>query len=76
VLANTMKFINQDTVNPLNITGANITPVSGAATNIFDLTNAASMAINYERVEGLTLNATLTDVKNIVNDNQALIISM
>jgi hypothetical protein len=50
--ANTMKIINSDTTNPLNITGANITPVSGAATNIFDLTNGASLALNFNRVEG------------------------
>jgi len=76
VLANTMKIINQDTVNPLNLTGANITPVSGAATNIFDLTNGASICLNFNRVEGLSLNTTVADIKNIVDDNQALIISM
>jgi hypothetical protein len=71
-----MKIINQDTVNPLNLTGANITPVSGAATNIFDLTNGASICLNFNRVEGLSLNTTVADIKNIVDDNQALIISM
>lgn len=57
IFDNTMKIINQDTVNPLNITGANITPVSGAATNIFDLTNGASICLNFNRVEGFAYSS-------------------
>ncbi len=54
IFDNSMHIKNLDTVNPLNITGANLTPVSGPATNVFDLSNGASMAVNYERVEGFT----------------------
>ena len=54
---NSMKIVNQDTVNPLNITGANIVPTSGAATNIFDLTNLASIALNFNRVEGFAYSS-------------------
>jgi hypothetical protein len=57
IFDNTMKIINSDTANPLNITGANITPVSGAATNIFDLTNGASIALNFNRVEGFSYSS-------------------
>lgn len=57
IFTNTMKIINSDTANPLNITGANITPVSGAATNIFDLTNGASIALNFNRVEGFSYSS-------------------
>lgn len=57
IFANTMKIINQDTSNPLNLTGANITPVSGAATNIFDLTNGASVCLNFNRVEGFSYSS-------------------
>ncbi len=52
IFDNSVKIKNLDTVNPLNITGANITPVTGVATNVFDLSNGASIAVNYERVEG------------------------
>ena len=32
-------------------------PSTGAATNIFDLTNGASMAINFNRVEGFSYSS-------------------
>jgi hypothetical protein len=54
---NSMKIINQDTSNPLNLTGANIVPTTGAATNIFDLTNGASIALNFNRVEGFAYSS-------------------
>ncbi len=44
-------------LNPLNITGANIVPKSGTATNIFDLSNGASMALNFNRVEGFSYSS-------------------
>lgn len=49
-----MRIINQDTVNPLEITGANIVPESGAATAVFDVTNGASIVLNFNRVEAFT----------------------
>ncbi len=57
IFDNSMRIINQDTANPLNITGANITPVSGPTTNIFDLTNGASIALNFNRVEGFSYSS-------------------
>ena len=57
VFDDSMKIINQDLVNPLNITGANIIPESGAATNVFDLTNGASIALNFNRVEGFAYSS-------------------
>lgn len=52
-----MKIVNQDTVNPLNIVGANIVPQTGPATNIFDLANGASIALNFNRVEGFAYSS-------------------
>jgi hypothetical protein len=49
-----MKIINQDTANPLAITGANIVPTTGSATNVFDVTNGASIILNFNRVEAFT----------------------
>lgn len=49
---NSVEIKNMDTSNPLNITGANIVPTSGAATDVFDLSNGASIAVNFNRVEG------------------------
>lgn len=57
VFDDTMKLINADVVNPLSITGANLVPQTGAATAIFDLTNGASMAINFNRVEGFSYSS-------------------
>jgi hypothetical protein len=48
---------NMDTVNPLNITGANIVPSTGAATDVFDLSNGASIALNFNRVEGFSYSS-------------------
>lgn len=67
VFADTMKIINSDTANPLNLTGANITPATGAATNIFDLTNGASIALNFERVEFAT--GMVTTENSIIDQN-------
>ena len=64
IFANTMKIINQDTSNPLNILGANITPVSGNATNVFDLTNGASIAINFNRVEGFQYSSVVNNYQD------------
>jgi len=76
-LDNSMKIINQDTLNPLNITGANIVPQSGPATNIFDLSNGASMCLNFNRVEGFAYSSgsglsteehnTLLAIDNVVD---------
>lgn len=77
VFADTMKIINSDTSNPLNLTGANIVPVTGAATNIFDLTNGASIALNFNRVEGFSyssgsgLDAAQAAMLSTINDNAA-----
>lgn len=57
VFDNTVQIKNMDTVNPLNILGANIVPTSGAATNVFDLSNGASIAINFNRVEGFAYSS-------------------
>ena len=54
---NTLQIKNLDTSNPLNITGANIVPASGNATNVFDLSNGASIAINFNRVEGFAYSS-------------------
>lgn len=65
-LDDTMKIINQDLSNPLNITGANITPNTGAATNIFDLSNGASIALNFDRVEGFPYNTNPSTGPSII----------
>jgi hypothetical protein len=52
-----MQIVNQDLSNPLNITGANVIPDSGNATDIFDLTNGASIALNFNRVEGFVYSS-------------------
>jgi len=64
VFNNSMKIVNQDTSNPLNIMGANIVPETGDATDIFDLSNGASIALNFNRVEYAHGLATKTDVQN------------
>ena len=77
--ADTMKIINQDTVNPLTITGANIVPTTGAATNVFDLTNGASIALNFNRVEGFAyssgsgLSPEQSNKLDAINSNTAAI---
>lgn len=53
----TLQIRNLDTVNPLNILGANIVPASGDATDIFDLSNGASIALNFNRVEGFAFSS-------------------
>lgn len=55
--ASGLKIVNQDTSNPLNITGANIVPATGPATDVFDLNNGASLALNFERVEGFAYSS-------------------
>lgn len=57
VFDNSVEIKNMDTVNPLNITGANIVPTSGAATDVFDLSNGASIAVNFNRVEGFAYSS-------------------
>lgn len=52
VFDNTLQIRNIDTSNPLEITSANIVPVSGNSTDVFDLSNGASIALNFTRVEG------------------------
>lgn len=79
IFVDTMKIINSDTANPLNITGANIVPTTGAATNIFDLTNGASIALNFNRVEGFAYSSgsglsteehdTLMGIDTVVDTN-------
>jgi len=54
---NTVEIRNLDLSNPLNITGANIVPSSGDSTDIFDLSNGASIALNFERVEGFAYSS-------------------
>lgn len=57
VFDDSVQIKNMDTVNPLNILGANIVPTTGAATNIFDLSNGASIALNFTRVEGFAYSS-------------------
>jgi hypothetical protein len=64
IFDDTMKIENQDVVNPLNITGANITPETGAATNIFDLSNGASICLNFNRVEGFSYASGLSTAEH------------
>ncbi len=52
ILNGGLKIKNQNVGIPLNITGANINPPSGNSTDVFDLSNSASMAINAYTVEG------------------------
>lgn len=69
-----IKIINQNTTNPLEITGANIVPTTGSATAVFDVTNGASMILNFNRVEAFTYSTgsglssaqdtTLTTINN------------
>ena len=69
-----MKIVNQDTSNPLQITGANITPSDGGtATKILDVTNGASIVLNFNRVEGFSYSSgsgLSTEEHNALFDTQ------
>lgn len=52
-----LKIKNLNTSAPLSITGANITPYTGNVTDVFDLTNGASIGLNFNRVEGFAYAA-------------------
>ena len=52
-----LKIRNQNTVTPLNITGANLTPVTGNSTDVLDLSNGASIGINAFTVEGFAYSS-------------------
>ena len=54
---NGLQMVNQDTDNPLEILGANITVDGGRATDIFDLSNGASICLNFDRVEGFAYSS-------------------
>jgi hypothetical protein len=48
--SDTMRIINQDTTNPLAITGGNCSPDTAAITNIIDTSNGASIVVLSDRV--------------------------
>lgn len=48
--SDTMRIINQDTVNPLAITGGNCSPVTAVIQNIVDTSNGASIVVLSDRV--------------------------
>jgi hypothetical protein len=67
-----LKIKNQDTANPLNITGANIVPDSGPSTDIYDLSNGASIALNFSRVEWATAAIAADVAAAVWADSKAL----
>ena len=59
---NSFSIINQDTTNPLAITGGNCSPESGDITSIIDTSNGASIVVLSDRV--VDASGSLDGIKN------------